>query len=536
MSGEAIEAYRGRSLADRVTTWIAVLAATAMLAWIQLSFDGLYDLDSYFHVRAAEQLAANGVRKQLPQAVFSTWADAYSDKDFLFHGFLIPFASGEDLVAGGKWGVIALDLLVLAAVAFAIETLGIRFGALWILLLVAASPYYVTRLLPLRPHLVGLALIAVEISLLVRDRWKTLFGVAFVHVLAHSSFPLLLALLVARAATSLVRGAAVPWRSAGAVIAGVLVATLVHPYFPNNLSVAYSQIVELAAQLWTGAGGIPREAFGSELGPMKLDSFVKQAPAWIPAVAGVIAVLAVQGRHGWSTRDLFLALVAAGFLGLALASRRFLDVAVLSAVLLAGALWTRLAAGRMTSDLFRASPLRAGAAAALLVACVIAGQARVWAEVPADLARQSFGGVFRGDVARLDEIAEPGDVVYHPSWRDFSYLYFFRPDGRYIVGLDPVFLWGKDPRLFRKSFALSRGMSQNPRQVLARDFDARWIFVTREARSQAFRNLLAKTPGFEIVHDGYAAEIWRVPTGPVPAPARRPGRPAKRAKPAGPAS
>ena len=113
---------QGASAADRALTLAAVLLVTAWLGWIQMSFAGLYDLDSYFHVRAAEQLAAHGVAKTFPQATQSTWRDAYSDKDFLFHVLSIPFVTGDDPFEGGKWCVIALQLLVLASFAFALRS------------------------------------------------------------------------------------------------------------------------------------------------------------------------------------------------------------------------------------------------------------------------------------------------------------------------------------------------------------------------------------------------------------------------------
>ena len=167
-----------RSRADAFGTWTAAIVAGLALAALQLSFGGLYDLDSYFHARASLELAESGVRTEFPQAAFSTWADAYSDKDFLFHAAIAPFVSETSLVSGGKWAIVFFDLVLFLAVAWTVRSLDVRFGAVWLLLLVAASPYYVTRFVPLRPHTLGLAFIAVEIGLLARDRWKPLLVVS----------------------------------------------------------------------------------------------------------------------------------------------------------------------------------------------------------------------------------------------------------------------------------------------------------------------------------------------------------------------
>jgi len=500
---------------DRALAWAAVLIGTAWLAWVQLSFGGLYDLDSYFHVRAAEQLAVHGVEQRFPQATQSTWAERYSDKDFLFHVLLIPFVRGDPF-AGGKWAVVALDFLVLAAFAAALRAFGIRFGALWVLLLVATSPYYVTRLSSVRPHILGMAFVTIEIALLFRDRWKTLGVVAFLHVLAHSSFLLLPALLGARIVTALLRGEPFPRAVTGAVVVGVVAASLLHPYFPNNLTLA-DQIVDIVRSVAANRAEIPREAFGSELGPMALKSFLAQTPGWAPALGGLVLVVAVHGVRGWPARDLYLTLVASGLLVVATRSRRFVDVFVVAALLLAGALWTRLAAGRGLAALLRERAVVA--VPCVLALLVVAGWA--WSRVAGmreSFGRQSTGDVFAPAVAALGQIAAPGEVVYHNSWMDFAVLYGFRPEGRYISGLDPIFLYQHDPALFAKNLGLARGMG-NAADIVGRDFGARWIWVTSQPRDQAFRKLLERSPGMRPVYADPAAQIWQVPrAGPAATP------------------
>lgn len=499
----------GPSPADRATTWVAVLLATAWLGWLQLSFGGLYDLDSWFHVRAAEQLAEHGVAKTFPQATQSTWLERYSDKDFLFHVFLIPFVRG-DLFTGGKWAVIAMDFLVFASFALALAAFRVRFGALWVLLLATTSPYYLTRLASVRPHVLGIAFVTLEIVLLYRNRWKTLLVVSALHVLAHSSFVVLPALVVARMVTSLLAGERLPWRAAFAVAAGLVAGSLLHPYFPNNLTVAYDQLVEVTRNVWFPNTTIPREAFGSELGPMSLKSFLAQTPGWLPALVGLVLVLVTSRLRGWTAGQIDLGLLTAGFLFVASRSRRFVDLFVVCALLFAGALWTRLAGERTLRTLLRERTALAVPCVVFLLAVALWASSRVTG-MRAGFQDQVTGDVFAPAVAALDQLAAPEDVVYHNSWMDFAVLYAFRPSGRYISGLDPIFLYQHDPELFAKNLALSRGVG-DAATVIARDFSGRWIFVTNQGRDQRFRKLLERTPGMRRVYADPAAQIWQVPT------------------------
>lgn len=506
------EAARPRRT-DAYATWAAALAAGLALAALQLSFGGLYDLDSYFHARAALDLVENGVRTELPQAAFSTWASAYSDKDFLYHALIAPFLSEDDLDASGKRAVIAIDFLLCFSIAFSVRSLRIRFGAVWVLLLIGVSAYFVGRLTPLRPHPLGLAFVAIEIALLLRDRWPALLVVSALHTIAHSSFPLVAGLFGVRLLVALLQGAKVPWKTGAAIAAGIGIASLAHPYFPHNVEIAYL-IARILGNLWGTGAEIPTAAFGSELRPMAVRTFLLAAPGWLPALLALLLTLAARGFRRWPARDLFLTLWTIATLAAAFASKRFLDMFILAAILTAGALWTTLADGRSLRELLRRHPIVAGGSNLAIAACLLAGLWNVWSELPGRHAAQTYGSAFEPMIGQLDELAAPDDVVYHPSWREFSVLYAFRPEGRYISGLDPIFLHQFDPELFQKNWLLSRGRSRRPYRVLATDFGARWVFVTTEKRFVAFRRLMARTPGFRRVRQGDLAEIWEVAAPP----------------------
>ena len=154
-----------------LATLLTALACAGALGWAQLSVEGLIDGDSYFHTRAAQQLRQHGIRTEFPQAAFSTWRESYSDKDFLFHALLIPFCGDEDaLIVGGKRAAVFFDLVLFAALAFAVSALRLRFGPLWILLVFSSHPWLLEHLLAVRPHLLAMTLFPLEVALLLSGR------------------------------------------------------------------------------------------------------------------------------------------------------------------------------------------------------------------------------------------------------------------------------------------------------------------------------------------------------------------------------
>jgi hypothetical protein len=494
----------------RAALAVALAGFVAALAEVQLGTRGLLDGDSYFHARAAQQLAEHGVRKEFPQAAFSTWRDRYSDKDFLFHAFLIPFVGESASVRGAKLGAVAADALLLAALGLALLRLRVRFAWLWVALLAVSDPWIWLHLLKVRPHLLGLALLLLEVVLVLEGRWKALVLASAAHVLAHTSFLALPALPLAHALACRMRGQALPWKPAAGLALGIAAASLMHPYFPNNLTIGFDQAVEVARSVAGTRPDVPPDVFGSELLPMRLAGFLQLWTVW--ATAGVLGTtLLLRWRRGAppSVAAITLFGLAAALLGASLLANRFAFFFVPVAV---------LAAARALAELAGEEPLGALArrpiawAAALALAGVLAdGALRT---NPAALRAQIASGEsvenLRPAIAFLARRAAPSDVVYHAFWKPFAPLYYFRPDGRYIEGLDPIFLYRFDPALFAGMLAVYRGTASDAHRVVAHDFGARFVFVRKFEEERPMALGLAKDPRFVLIYQDSHALLFEV--------------------------
>ncbi len=499
-----------RTLPERAALAAALLLFLAALAHLQLGARRLLDGDSYFHARAAQQLAERGVEREFPQAAFSTWRDRYSDKDFLFHALAIPFVGKNASVPGAKRAVIAADALVLLAFGFALVRLRVRFAWLAVALLAASSPWIWLHLLKLRPHLLGLAFLLVEIALVLEGRWKTLAGVAAAHVLAHTSFLTLPALPIAHAIACRMRGQPVAWRPAAGVALGIVGASLLHPYFPNNLTIAFDQAVEVARSVAGARPDVPPDVFGTELLPITLAGFLQLWVVWVPALACGALGLARWRRAPPSVETLTLYGFAAALLLACGLANRFAFFFVPVAILAVARAFTELAAERPLRELARDPATLALALG--LAACVLGGARATHPHALAERVARAEAPVeeLREAIAFLDRRAAPADVVYHNFWIPFAPLYYFRPHGTYIEGLDPIFLYRFDPRLFAGMLAVYRGTAEDPYRVVARDFGARFVFVQKIETERAMVRALARDRRFRLIYDDPHAIVFEV--------------------------
>lgn len=505
-------------------TLLATLLGVFIVAWAQYSFVGLRDADSYFHSRAAQEIGEQGIRKQFAQTVFSTWSDSYSDKDLLFHLFLIPFqgferlidppAQGaEDLVTPAKHAGVALYLCFFTAMALSLRWVGARAVGLWLLVFIFTDVVVLKAMLAIRPGLLGTTFMLLEMGLLLtrRSRWLVLVGA--LHGLSHSSFILLPGLAVATAAAHGLKGERIPWRTCAAAWAGPALTLVVNPYFPNNLSLTWTQLVEVGAAVWWGAAEIPASLFGPELLATRTDLFLGSWAALLPPLAAVVAFLTRPERR-LSTGGLALLFMSAMLLSLAFMSERFFDFFFPAAIVFAARAWTDFFGQAPRRELWRDRRAEVRTVAALLALCMLAGQAqggvaRLWVQARAMVTLE----VQRPAVEFLVRNARPGELVYHNFWWDFSILYHYRPQGRYVCALDPMFFYRHDPELFRKALAAYNGESEDLYRVLRHDFDARWVYLPKSPAFFAFFNRMRGDARFQKAYEDDHVIIARLPGG-----------------------
>lgn len=506
---------------SRFLTPAAVLVCVALLAWLQFSFRGMPDGDSYFHTRAARELARHGFQRHFPQAAFSTWTDRYADKDLLFHALLIPFqfavpgsasaAGAEDLVTPGKVAIVALALLFLAALAFALRSTGAMLPWLWVLLLFFMDLAVLRGFLAVRPGILGAAFVLVEIVFLLRKEPGRLAIAGALHTYAHSSFALLPGLALAVAAAHWLRREKFPVRLLGAALAGPVAASILNPYFPNNLRVAWDQLVEVALGVWWQHAAVPVELFGSELTGALTSNLLSSFAAFLPAVGAMVVFLA-DPRRRVSTEGLSLLMVCGFLLVPSFLSARFLQFFFPATVLLGARLWSELLGGGTLREARRRDPRTFRLAAGLVLVSLAGGLAHGTVfKLHGEVVSMATAEVQRPAIEFLKKTAAPGDLVYHNFWWDFSALYHFRPEGRYVVALDPVFFYRGDPVRFRKSLEAYRGELKDLYRVLKDDFGARWVYIAKGPRNRPLFDLMVADGHFEKAYEDDFVVIARLP-------------------------
>ncbi|MGC4123016.1 MAG: hypothetical protein QM765_52285 [Myxococcales bacterium] len=468
---------------------VGVLALVAVL--VQLLSPSPFDADSYYHLAVARLIAKHGLLQAFPWTPFSWLADHYADKELVFHLLLLPVAS-LPVATAAKIGGAFFGTLLLAAIFFVLRAEKAPAPLVWTLSTLAGSALFVLRFSLLRPHLLAIALALGVTWAAARRRWTLLAALSFAYPLCYTAFHTALVLVLIVAAASLLAERRLEWRGVAACAAGLAAGLLVHPNFPEILAFWKIQNVDVLSTAWAGSAGFE---LGQEFGPLGLGDLVRHAP--LPAVATAAALVLVARTSSRQTVPLSFALAAASFAILSLASARFVEYwAPFSCVALA------LAAGERLSR-----PAASGAVLAAFAFLLAFGRSPI-----EQLTKR--GDDLPAPVAEALAARIPVDAqVFTCNWGLTGELMIALPERRFMVALDPVLFFKKDPGLYREWFELTHRPPPRPSQPIRERFGARYVLCERSPRWRSFIGAMEADPGARAL---FRSPLWYAAELPLP--------------------
>jgi hypothetical protein len=101
-----------------------------------------------------------------------------------------------------------------------------------------------------------------------------------------------------------------------------------------------------------------------------------------------------------------------------------------------------------------------------------------------------------------------GELVFNTDWDDFPRLFYFDPTHRYVSGLDPTYLYDKDPALSKLYDRITLGEEEDPGPLIRDRFGARYVFTDNNHHD--FYEHATESGWFEVVYEDAQCTILRV--------------------------
>jgi hypothetical protein len=522
-----------RPRSARVDLAAAIAVCLALAAWLNFSHGRITDTDSFYHYRHAWVYATEGLtHAAFPWTQFSVIRTMAADLWYGLHVLMIPLTWMGDPVAALKLG----SFLTTAAALILFYVAQRRAGAAWPLLgtlvFLFATADLLYRATMLRPHPLSLGLTLLIFADLTRDpippgraRLVLLAAAAAAAAWLHLAVAWLpMMVLGVAAAVRLLRRSAPDLTGAAAVLGGAAIGWLLRPHAWAALKLAYIQVAYLSAQ---HQGEVPLR-FGRELTPFHYSELHKQLPGLLILLCVGLLVLAALwrkvdlGTGVWTALALWPVFFVLAFTVFRRANEVMVAFAVTFLGLLAARARSELRDGGMLRPAASSWPATAAGLAVIVALLImpVMTLARFFVFLPNAFDPERF----RAASAWLQENSAPGEVVFSADWDRFGHLFFWNPKNHYIHGMDPIFMYAHDPKLYWKSHYLavdkvtsftcgeipcSARVGEDTRTVLHRDFRASFVLL-EHGRNPSLIAYLATAPGFVKAFETAHEVVFRV--------------------------
>ncbi|MCA1612783.1 MAG: hypothetical protein LC800_01260 [Acidobacteria bacterium] len=542
------------------------LSIGLLYGWLQFSTDSICcgDFDGYYHTRWS-QLLWQGARagafppefKWLPHTTLN--ARDYVDHHFLFHALQAPFVSlGE--TGAGRWVAarlrVAPDALGPKLSAWLFASLAVfscfwlmvrhrvRYPLVWLVALLGCSAPFLFRMNMTKAMSVSIVLVVVGINLLFRRKYVWLLPLAFLFTLTYDMFVLLGGAAVIWAAVVWWGERRVEWRPVAWVAAGCVLGLVINPYFPDNVRLLYQHAV-----MKIGVADANRPRVGNEWYPYESwDFFRNCAVAFAAMLAGYVAFSAHDRRRAQA--PLFFLVLSTILLVANAKWRRYAEFWPPFAVLFAAfsvdaalrasrSIYSRLPADVMdelrhfldegsargdAGEDGRREARRFGWAVVAGVALCVPLGFNVAAETR-EIADSAPHADYRAGAEWLRANVPAGETVFNTDWDDFPRLFYYDPAHSYVSGLDPTYLYDRDPALSKLYEEITLGRERDPGPLIRERFGARYVFTDNETIHDQFYDAALDSGWFEVAYEDDNCTVLRIreQKGGPPPPADEPG-------------
>jgi hypothetical protein len=489
------------------------------------------DFDGYYHIKWSRELwqslKSTGFVPSFPWLPLTTLNPKdYVDHHWLFHIIQIPFAQYGDVRFGAKVSSAFFGSLALISCYWLLIHYRIRYPLMWLVALLACSAPFLFRMNMAKAPPFAIIFLVIAINFLFRRKYWPLLPLAFIFTLTYDLFVLLLlgtAFWVVVIAWTEQR---FEWRPLVWVVIGTIAGLVINPYFPQNLQLLYEH---LTIKLTTSDFDVK---VGSEWYPYSSWEFLGNS--FVACVAMILGYVTFDlGDRKRAHYPFFFLLLSTALMIMTARWKRIAEYWPPIAVMFAAFSlqpWlegTRSSLTRLSNDVLaelepfldREGGFKAARQTELpdLFKTIIVATVTLMLGVTlylnlratiTEIGRSEPHNYYERGAAWLRTHVPPGQIVFNTDWDDFPRLFYFDSSHYYVSGLDPSYLYDKNPELSRLYERITLGQEENPGPLIRDRFGARYVFSDNHHHD--FSSVAQESGWFEIVYEDEQCIIFHI--------------------------
>ena len=482
----------------RITQFVLGAVAVVSLFWLlQFSTNAICcgDFDGYYHIKWSRTLWEGMKNRSFPPEfpwlpLTTLNSKEYVDHHLLFHVMQIPFAEFSDPRKGAKVATVVFASLAVLSCYWLLIYFRIRFVLVWLVALLACSVPFLFRMNMAKAPPLAIVYLVIAIVLFFKKKYWPLLPLALIFTWTYDLFVLLLmatALWVIVIAWTERR---FEWRPLMWVVLGCVAGLVINPYFPQNFSQLYEHM-----EIKLTMGGYDTKV-GMEWYPYETWEFLgNSAVACVAMVVGYVAFEPSERRR--AHYPLFFLLFSTALMIMTARWKRMSEYWPPFAIMFAAftlqpwlqgfrSYLTRLPPDVLEElkpflDRVHGEETDWREWARIIGAAVVAVVLGVVLFFNAWSATEEIGSSephdhFEKGAAWMRANIPAGQLVFNTDWDDFPRLFYYDSTHYYVSGLDPNYLYNKNPDLSRLYDRITLGQQENPGPLIRDRFGARYVF------------------------------------------------------------
>lgn len=521
--------YQSESLLRILQFVIGAIATGVIFYLLQFSTTAICcgDFDGYYHVQWTRELWTSMKSKAFPPAF--PWLPLttlnpknYVDHHLLFHIFQIPFVASSDPRLGAKIASAVFGSLAVLSSYWLMLRYRVRYPLVWLLALLSCSAPFLFRMNMAKAPPLAIVYLIIAIYLFFQRKYWPLLPLALIFTWTYDLFVLLVMATVFWVITVAITDLKFEWRPLVFVLVGCAAGMIINPYFPENLQ----QLVEHMKIKLTVSDFNTK--VGSEWYPYNSWEFLgNSAVACIAMLVGYIAFEPSERKR--AHHPIFFLLLSTALMIMTARWKRIAEYWPPFAVLFAGFSLQPWLRGlrpyprRLSPDVMEELKpffdreekfdrafrelLKAFAAAtvALALCCFLYFNLTATEK---EIAQSEPHDHYRQGAQWLKNNVPPGQVIFNTDWDDFPRLFYYDPSHYYVSGLDPSYLFDKDPDLSQLYDRITLGQEEDPGPLIRNRFGARYVFSDNEHHD--FFDHARSSGWFDIVYEDTECTIMYI--------------------------
>lgn len=485
------------------------------------------DFDGYYHIKWTRELWASMKSGAFPPPfpwlpLTTLNPQHYVDHHLLFHIFQIPFAASSDPRLGAKIASGIFGSLAVLSCYWLLLRYRVRYPLVWLIALLACSAPFLFRMNMAKAPPLAIVYLIIAIYLFFQRKYWPLLPLALIFTWTYDLFVLLVMATVFWVITIAVTELRFEWRPLVFVLAGCAAGLIFNPYFPQNLQ----QLVEHMKIKLTVSDFNTK--VGSEWYPYDSWEFLgNSAVACIAMLAGYIAFEPSERRR--AHYPIFFLLLSTALMIMTARWKRIAEYWPPFAVLFAGFSLNPWLQGlspyprRLPPEILEElTPffdreekqekayrelVRTIAVAAVALALGVFLYLNLTA-TEKEIAQSEPHDHYRAGALWLRNNVPPGQIIFNTDWDDFPRLFYYDSSHYYVSGLDPSYLFDKDPDLSRLYDRITLGREPDPGPLIRDRFGARYVFSDNDHHD--FFDQARLSGWFDIVYEDTQCTIMYI--------------------------